>query len=109
MDLQLSFPHDPDQGFANALKWVKEMKDMEEEMNDKLTFLGCFVTSFRDHIHTDIQVKPGNNGPPIPAHRALLVISLSLFNDSLSLSGNNGPPKCNFLNSYLQPAKTQKI
>lgn len=66
------------QGVANALKWVKEMKEMEEELHEKLVRLGGFVDAFKDQIHTDIQVKPGNNGRPIPAHRALLVISLSL-------------------------------
>ena len=64
------------QGFGNVLKWVKEMKDIEEELNDKLKFLGEFEAAFRDEIHTDILVKPGNNGPPIPAHRALLVCHL---------------------------------
>ena len=66
------------QGFANALKLVKEMKDMEAELNEKLAFLGSFVTSFRHQIHTDIQIKPGNNGPSIPAHRALLVSGITL-------------------------------
>ncbi|KAL3837801.1 hypothetical protein ACJIZ3_022392 [Penstemon smallii] len=60
-------------GFANALKWVKEMKEMEEEFSEKISYLGGFVAAFRDQIHTDIQVKPGNNGPSIPAHKALLV------------------------------------
>ncbi|KAK4385263.1 BTB/POZ domain-containing protein [Sesamum angolense] len=60
-------------GFANALKWVKEMKEMEEELNEKIIYLSGFAAAFRDHIHTDIQVKPGNNQPSIPAHRALLV------------------------------------
>lgn len=68
------------QGFANALKRVKEMKDMEEELNDKLTFLSGFVASFKDQIHTDIQVKPGTDGSsPIHAHRALLVNFLIIF------------------------------
>ncbi|KAI8564339.1 hypothetical protein RHMOL_Rhmol03G0173100 [Rhododendron molle] len=82
-------------GFANALKWVKEMKDMEEEMNDKLTFLGSFVTSFRDQTHTDIQVKPGNNGPPIPAHRALLASRSEILKNVLDSDGCKAPPNDN--------------
>ncbi|KAG5558096.1 hypothetical protein RHGRI_008117 [Rhododendron griersonianum] len=82
-------------GFANALKWVKEMKDMEEEMNDKLTFLGSFVTSFRDQTHTDIQVKPGNNGPPIPAHRALLASRSEILKNMLDSDGCKAPPNDN--------------
>lgn len=61
------------QGLANVVKWVKEMKDIEEEVSDKMSFLAEFEVAFKDEIHTDILVKPGNNGPPIPAHRALLV------------------------------------
>lgn len=62
------------QGFANALRWVKEMKETEEDLSDRLSYLAGFVSAFRDQIHTDIQVKPGTGGPSIPAHRALLVI-----------------------------------
>lgn len=67
------------QGFANALKCLKEMRDLEEELNEKLSFLSGFVAAFREQIHADILVKPGNNGPPIPAHRALLVSFIGTF------------------------------
>ncbi|XP_059625319.1 BTB/POZ domain-containing protein At3g56230-like [Cornus florida] len=79
-------------GFANALKCLKEMKELEEELNDKLTFLGGFVAAFRDQIHTDIQVKPGNNGPPIPAHRALLAARSNIFKNMLDSDGCKAPP-----------------
>ncbi|GFZ15087.1 BTB/POZ domain-containing protein [Actinidia rufa] len=79
-------------GFANALKLVKEMKDMEDELNEKLAFLGSFVTSFRHQIHTDIQIKPGNNGPPIPAHRALLAARSEIFKNILDSDGCKAPP-----------------
>lgn len=46
---------------------------MEDELNGKISYLGGFVGAFRDQIHTDIQLRPGNNGPSIPAHKALLV------------------------------------
>lgn len=49
------------------------MKEMEEELNEKITYLSGFAAALKDQIHTDIQVLPGNNEPPIPAHRALLV------------------------------------
>ena len=72
------------QGIGNALKWVKEMTEAEEELNEKVRFLGGFVSAFKDHIHTDINVKPGDFGPSIPAHRALLVtpskLSLIIIN-----------------------------
>ncbi|XP_021732661.1 BTB/POZ domain-containing protein At3g56230-like [Chenopodium quinoa] len=59
------------------------MKDMEEELNDKMSFLGEFETAFKEEIHTDILVKPGNNGPPIPAHRALLAAKSEIFKNML--------------------------
>lgn len=72
------------QGFANALKWLKEMKEMEEHLNEKLIFLGGFVAAFRNRIHSDIQLKPGDNGPSIPAHRAVLVTPPLLIQKQLS-------------------------
>ncbi|CAK9135863.1 unnamed protein product [Ilex paraguariensis] len=71
------------QGMANALKWMKEIKEMEDELNEKLNFLGGFISAFRDQIHTDIQVKPGNGGPSIPAHRALLAARSDIFGNML--------------------------
>ncbi|GFY84484.1 BTB/POZ domain-containing protein [Actinidia rufa] len=68
------------------------MKDMEDELNEKLAFLGSFVTSFRDQIHTDIQVKPSNNGPPIRAHRALLAARSEIFKNILDSDGCKAPP-----------------
>nr|GMC61808.1 BTB/POZ domain-containing protein At3g56230 [Ipomoea batatas] len=80
-------------GFANALKWVKEMREMEEELNEKLNFLGGFAAAFRQDIHTDILVKPGtNNGPPIPAHRALLAARSDIFKNMLDSDGCKAAP-----------------
>lgn len=62
----------------SSLKWLKEMKKTEEEINQKLGFLSGFKAAFKDQIHTDILIKPGNDAPSIPAHRALLVL-LDLF------------------------------
>lgn len=70
-------------GFTNALKWIKEMKENEEELNEKLRFLEGFADVFRDQIHTDILVKPGDDGPPIPAHKALLASRSSVLRNML--------------------------
>lgn len=51
------------------------MKDLEDELNKKIAFLSGFAAAFREQIHTDIQIMPGNNGSPVPAHKALLVIT----------------------------------
>ncbi|GFQ04241.1 BTB/POZ domain-containing protein at3g56230 [Phtheirospermum japonicum] len=79
-------------GFANALKWVKEMKEMEEVQNEKIGYLSGFGAAFSDQIHTDIEVKPGNNEPSIPAHRALLAARSSIFRNTLESDKCKAPP-----------------
>lgn len=46
---------------------------MEDMLNEKISYLGGFAAAFKDQIHTDVQIKPGDNGPSVPAHKALLV------------------------------------
>jgi hypothetical protein len=69
------------QTLLDASRWVSDMKDMENVVKEEVSFLGeGFLTALKDQIHTDIELKPGNNGPSIPAHRALLVsLSFSLL------------------------------
>ncbi|KAL6351422.1 hypothetical protein AAG906_035214 [Vitis piasezkii] len=50
------FPANSSKGFSNALKWVQEMKEIEEELNEKLSFLGGFAAAFGDQIHTHIEI-----------------------------------------------------
>ena len=51
---------------------MKELKEKQEGMSERLGFVDGLVPAFKEGVHTDILVKPGN-GPPIPAHRAVLV------------------------------------
>ncbi|WOH11308.1 hypothetical protein DCAR_0830789 [Daucus carota subsp. sativus] len=81
------FPPSSSKGFGNALKWFKEMKEMEEELTEKMTFLGGFVAAFRDELHSDIQLKPGDQGPSIPAHRAVLATRSIIFKHMLEADG----------------------
>jgi speckle-type POZ protein len=61
------------QGMSEAWEQVKEMRDREEEANQRAGFLEQgFGAAWMEGAHTDIVVKPGN-GPPIPAHKAILV------------------------------------
>jgi hypothetical protein len=61
------------QGMAEVWEQVKEMRDREEEANQRAGFLEQgFGAAWMEGAHTDIVVKPGN-GPPIPAHKAILV------------------------------------
>lgn len=52
------------------------MKWKHKESDEFWSYVGGLIAAFRDGIHTDIEVKPGHNGPSIRTHRFLLV---SLF------------------------------
>lgn len=69
------------QTLLDVSRWVCDMKDMENVQKEEVSFLkGGFFTALKDQMHTDMEIKPGNNGPSIPAHRALLVsLSFSLL------------------------------
>ncbi|KAG1338113.1 BTB/POZ domain-containing protein [Cocos nucifera] len=69
-------------GILDAFKWVKKMKEREEVVNEKMSFLDGLVLALRDGIHTDILVKPGT-GAPIAAHRALLASKSEIFRTML--------------------------
>ncbi|XP_073131151.1 BTB/POZ domain-containing protein At3g56230-like isoform X1 [Henckelia pumila] len=85
-------PSNMTKGFANALKWVKEMKEMEDMLNEKISYLGGFAAAFKDQTHTDIQVKPGDDGPSVPAHKALLASRSDIFRNILDSDGCKAPP-----------------
>ncbi|CAN1255188.1 BTB/POZ domain-containing protein At3g56230 [Linum perenne] len=67
--------HKPNpQPLANLPRWIKSMKDKEDELTDKIDFLSNFVDMFRSQLLTDIYLRPGTDAAPsIPAHRALLI------------------------------------
>lgn len=54
-------------------KWQSKKRKL-----DRVGFLGDYVMAFTNEIHTDVTVKPGDNGPGILAHKSVLVISLNL-------------------------------
>lgn len=55
---------------------MQNMKEIEEEQKKRIVFLSSFISGFKEELHTDILLKPGDDGPPVPAHRALLVNSM---------------------------------
>ena len=65
---------------------------LEEELNEKLSFLGGLAAAFRDQVHTDIEIKPGHNGPSLFAHRALLPARSEIFKNMLDLEGCKAAP-----------------
>ncbi|XP_042012412.1 BTB/POZ domain-containing protein At1g01640-like [Salvia splendens] len=76
--INFSLP-DSYKGFEKALKWMAEM--MLE--NEKKKYSIGFATALRDQIHTDIHVMPGDNEPPIPAHRVILATRSTIFRNML--------------------------
>ena len=66
---------------------------LEEELNEKLSFLGGLAAAFRDQVHTDIEVKPGHNGPSLFAHRALLAARSEIFKNMLDTDGCKVAPR----------------
>ena len=66
------------QGMRDAWEQM-EMRDRREETNQRAAFLEQgFALAWKEGVHTDIVVKPGT-GPPIPAHKAILVSGSGLL------------------------------
>lgn len=40
---------------------------------ERVDFLSDHVMALKEAIHTDFVLKPGDNGPGIPTHKAVLV------------------------------------
>ncbi|XP_010522974.1 PREDICTED: BTB/POZ domain-containing protein At1g01640 [Tarenaya hassleriana] len=49
----------------------------------KAAFLGDLVVAFKEHIHTDVLVKPGDDGPALPAHKAVLAARSTVLRNML--------------------------
>ncbi|KAJ3680914.1 hypothetical protein LUZ60_015403 [Juncus effusus] len=70
-------------GISDAFKGLKEMKEKEDDLNEKLGFLENFGAALNEKMHTDILLRP-SNGHPIPAHRALLAARSQVFKNVLT-------------------------
>ncbi|KAK8519662.1 hypothetical protein V6N11_064820 [Hibiscus sabdariffa] len=79
------------QPLGNLSKWITNMKEREEDLNKKISFLSGLIVAFRDQIHTDIHLRPGNDAPLIPAHRALLAARSEIFRNMLDSDGCKAP------------------
>uniref|UniRef100_A0A7N2RF92 BTB domain-containing protein n=1 Tax=Quercus lobata TaxID=97700 RepID=A0A7N2RF92_QUELO len=79
-------------------RWVCDMKDMENVQKEEVSFLkGGFFIALKDQMHTVMELKPGNNGPSILAHRALLVTRSQIFKNMLESNVCKAPPKDNII------------
>ncbi|KAF8102037.1 hypothetical protein N665_0201s0327 [Sinapis alba] len=76
------FSREP-QPLQKVIKWMKNMKETEEEQKKRIVFLSSFVSGFKEQLHSDILLKPGDDGPPIHAHRALLASKSEIFKNIL--------------------------
>jgi speckle-type POZ protein len=77
------------QGMKDAWEQVKEMRGREEEAHQRAAFLAQgLAMAWKEVVHTDIVVKPGA-GPPIRAHKAILVSKWAAY--GLRTSGPSFP------------------
>ncbi|XP_022748097.1 BTB/POZ domain-containing protein At3g56230-like [Durio zibethinus] len=74
------------QPHANQAKWMADLKDK------RISFLSGLFGAFKEEIHTDAQLKPGDNGPCIQAHRVLLATRSEIFKNMLYSDGFKVPP-----------------
>ncbi|XVF00314.1 hypothetical protein REPUB_Repub03eG0274000 [Reevesia pubescens] len=66
-------------------------KDTEDDLKKRISFLSGLVVAFKEQTHTDIQLRP-NNGPCIPAHKALLAARSVIFKNMLDSDGCKASP-----------------
>ncbi|CAH8287623.1 unnamed protein product [Eruca vesicaria subsp. sativa] len=50
---------------------------------DRVDFLSDHVMALREAIHADFILKPGDNGPGIPTHKAVLAVKSKVFRSML--------------------------
>ncbi|KAJ8764070.1 hypothetical protein K2173_004966 [Erythroxylum novogranatense] len=79
------------QPLANVPKWMNTMKDTEDGLNEKINFLSSFVALFKDKILTDVELKPGDDGPSLSAHKALLAARSEIFRNMLDSDACKAP------------------
>lgn len=56
----------------DVFRWMEERRQVEENLKENISFMRGLLIAFNEGIHTDILLMP-NSGPPVPAHKALLV------------------------------------
>ncbi|XVE52257.1 hypothetical protein DITRI_Ditri02bG0108600 [Diplodiscus trichospermus] len=76
---------------ANLKRKTNGLKDTEDDLKKRISFLSEFFMAFKERTHTDIQLKP-NNGPCIPTHKALLASRSEIFKNMLDSDSCKAPP-----------------
>ncbi|KAI9110854.1 hypothetical protein K1719_018292 [Acacia pycnantha] len=75
--------HNSSKSLSAFKRWYTQQLNQMNEHKHQVAFLESFVEAFREQTHTDITVTPGNNGPPIPSHKAVLATRSEVFKNML--------------------------
>lgn len=79
----------------DCIRWCSEQIDQFNQQKQDLAYLRGFVAAFKEQIHTDILISPGNHGPPIPAHKSVLAARSEIFKNMLEIDECKAAPTCN--------------
>ncbi|XP_027114146.1 BTB/POZ domain-containing protein At3g56230-like [Coffea eugenioides] len=109
LDNQIRTSSSSSTGLGNALKFMEQMKEMEDELNEKLNFLSGFAAAFKEQIHADILVKPGTDEPSLPAHRALLAARSIILKHMLDSDQCKAPPNDTITFQELNYAELESL
>ncbi|KAI4306920.1 hypothetical protein L6164_030160 [Bauhinia variegata] len=77
---------------SDAKRWCSEQKDMVLQQIEDMAFLRSFVDAYKQQIHTDILVIPGDSASPIPAHKAILATRSEIFKNMLDFDECKAAP-----------------
>ncbi|CAH2069139.1 unnamed protein product [Thlaspi arvense] len=67
--------------------------DSRKSKLERVDFLSDHVTAFKEAIYTDFILKPGDNGPGIPTHKAVLAVKSKVFRNMLDSDECKGSPE----------------
>ncbi|XP_024376160.1 BTB/POZ domain-containing protein At3g56230 [Physcomitrium patens] len=65
-------------GLQYAFNQIKQLDQMEENVSEKLEFLGSLIEAFQTGMHTDVELVT-NDGLSIHAHRIVMATKSSVF------------------------------
>ncbi|KAK4798163.1 hypothetical protein SAY86_030489 [Trapa natans] len=87
----------PNKGVGELVEWIKSMKNVESELNERIDFLAGSLTAFSEQIHTDIHINPGDHGPSINAHKSVLASRSEIFKNMLDSDVCKAPPESSII------------
>ncbi|XP_024018364.1 BTB/POZ domain-containing protein At3g56230 [Morus notabilis] len=80
------------QSLMNVWRRLSAITDAIDDQNERTKFLSTGpALALKEQIHPDIFVKPGSNGPSIPAHKAILAIRSEVLKNMLDSDSCKAP------------------